>query len=394
MTENNKPGDSKPQAQKQQTVANNREKSSSAAETNEKPQDEAKSDPVRKITLLVMSVCVFMFIWYVITDRYAPYTDLARVKGYVVPIIPEVSENLIEVNSQHNSLVTQGQILARLDPKRYEIAVQNAQANLQLAGQDVGAGTAAIATAQARLAEAQAQLKNTQAQSNRIMPLVKKGVISRADGDKTIAALEKDKAMRDSAQAELEKARQELGTQGIDNPKIKAAYAALEKAQLDLENTIIRAPIDGVTTNIQIDVGHYAQAGQPIMTLISLKDVWLEASLRENSLGHIKPGNKVDILLDIAPGKIFSGEVASISPGAFQRANDSLGTLQQAEESKGWLRDPQRFIVVIKFSDDEAFGLRRTGAQADVVIYSGDNWLINLLGKIWIRIVSLFSYLY
>jgi multidrug resistance efflux pump len=98
-------------------------------------------------------------------------------------------------------------------------------------------------------------------------------------------------------------------------------------------------------------------------------------------------------LLDVAPGRIFQGKVASIGFGV-ATDRDSLGGLPSVGGQSGWLRDPQRFPVIIRFSDDSSRGLRRAGGQADVVIYTGRNFILNPLAWIWIRFVGLLSFVY
>lgn len=372
------------------------EKNSVDTSSDQQETKSKESDPIRKLTMSVLGLCVFMFAWYVIADRLTPYTDLARIKTFVLPIVPEVAGNVSSITVNSNQLVKAGDVLVQIDTSRYDLAVKSAKANLDLAGQDVGASTAGIVSEQVNLSNALAQLKNIQAQYNRIMPLVKKGVISRSDGDRTIAALTDAKAKANTARAQLEKAKLQLGQKGKDNAAIKAALANLEQAQLDLADTTIKAAIDGVISNVQIDVGHYAQTGKAIMSMISISNVWIEASMRENSLGNIHPGNDVEIALDSAPGHIFDGEVVSVSYGVHDDTDGSLGSLQKVQTAQGWLRDPQRFSVVIKITEQKQNlkGLRRAGGQADVIVYTGENFIMNALGKLWIRVISYFSYVY
>jgi multidrug resistance efflux pump len=129
------------------------------------------------------------------------------------------------------------------------------------------------------------------------------------------------------------------------------------------------------------------------MTFISASDAWVEAEMRENSLGNIEPGDPVEIVLDVAPGRVFAGTVASIGYGV-ETGNDQLGALPSVGSKGGWLRDPQRFPVIIRFVGDATLGLRRAGGQADVVIYTGDHFILNALAWVWIRIVSWLSFIY
>ncbi len=162
----------------------------------------------------------------------------------------------------------------------------------------------------------------------------------------------------------------------------------------DLAASAIYAPSTGGITNVDIGVGQYATAGQPIMTFISAADAWIVANLRENSLGNIDPGDEAEILLDVAPGRVFKGRVASIGYGVETGSQHQLGALPTVNDQSGWLRDPQRFPVIIRFADDGSRGLRRAGGQADVVFYTGTNYLMNPLAWLWIRFVGVLSFVY
>ena len=115
----------------------------------ESTQDIGKQDPVRRWTRIILAVCVFLFVWYVLADRYAPWTDQARVQGSVIPMAPKVSGRVAAVNVVQNKIAKEGDLLLQIDPRDFELAVHKAEAALERAGQDVGAGTDAIAVAQA-----------------------------------------------------------------------------------------------------------------------------------------------------------------------------------------------------------------------------------------------------
>lgn len=360
----------------------------------ENQQPDTKNDPVKRVTKIVLYVVAFLFIWYVLADRLAPWTDQARVEAYVIPIVPEVSGTVEAIHVTQNQLVKSGDVLLEIDPVDYELAVQQAEAALEIAGQDIGADTAAVSTAQARLVEEQANLTHMLVQSKRVYEVVEKGVLPKFEADKAKAAVDTAKAKVENAQAELEKARSKLGKKGLENAKIQSAITALKQAQRDLASTKILAPSDGGITNLVIDAGHYASKGAPVMTFISVDEIWIQANLRENSIANIKKGNKVDIALDVAPGKIFKGTVSSVGFGVKQKSGGEAGDLAKIEGDSGWLRDAQRFPVIINFDDDSARGFRRLGGQADVQIYTGGNWIINMLGWIWIRVLSWLSFIY
>ena len=351
-------------------------------------------DPVRKVTKYVLIVVAVLFLWYVVADRIAPWTDQARVQAYVIPIVPQVSGRVIEVNVVKDQVVEPGDVLLKINPSDYQLAVEAAEAALELAGQEIGAGTATVTTAQAGLVVAMTNLEHAETQSARVFELEKKQVMSKAEGDKARAVVKQAKAQVDSARAELEKARQALGVKGEANPRIRSAIADLKKAQLDLSRTTILAPSKGGITNLQVEEGYYASTGVPLMTFIEFDNVWIQANMRENNIANIEQGDAVDIVLDVAPGKVFQGRVSSVGFAVDSATSSAIGGLATVESKSGWLRDAQRFPVIITFDDDSASGLRRLGGQADVLVYTGNNWIINPLGWLYIRLLSWLSYVY
>ena len=170
--------------------------------------------------------------------------------------------------------------------------------------------------------------------------------------------------------------------------------AALEKAQLDLSRSILYAPGDGGVTNVRLDIGHFATVGQSVMTFISSSEVWIEAYIREYSIEHINAADAVEFVLDSMPGRVYEGTVVSIGFGVSDSSGNQIGTLASVQASTGWLRDAQRFPVIISFNDNSTVGNRREAGQADVMIYATDNAFMNGLAWIWIRAIAFMSYLY
>ena len=352
----------------------------------------APPNKVRRITNYLLCAVAALLLFSIISDRIIPSTDNARVKGYVVPIKPQVSGQVLDIMVRPNQLVEQGDVLVALNPVDYEIAVEQAEQNLEIAGQNVGAQTATIVSAQARLTRANVELDNTQQQTTRILAIADRGVVSKADADKARASLASARANVVSAQAELEKSKQQLGADGEDNSQIKAAILALEQAQINLQRTVIRAPTSGGVSNFSLSEGFYAAVGQPLMTFVSTESIWIEAYFRENSLGNINIGDEVEIALDFAPGKIIKGRVASVDWGIDWGQSNQAGKLAQANKQTGWLRQTQMLPIAIEFDREQTSGLLRIGGQADVIVYSGNNVVFNAIGKLWIRFVSWMSY--
>lgn len=374
----------------------NNEKTSSEISQKESntPEKKKKRDPVKLWTGFVLALCVALFVLHLLSDKYTPYTSNGRVEAFIVPIAPQVSGTLVNVYVHNNQAVNDQQNLAIVDPTKYEYAVRRAQADLQQASQTSSADMSSVTTAQARVTEAEANLRNAEVKGRRIIKLSKQGAASVSRADDARSSIEAKKARLASARSELEKTKRSLGATGQNNARIRSALTALEAAQLDLHNTTVRAPSDGIITNLTVDIGHYAGAGAPIMTFISTKDIWVQADMRENSLGHIKQGNSAEMVLDSAPGRIFKGEVMSIGYGVSDNSNSVMGGLTTIQTSSGWLRQAQNFPVLIRFSDDSAKGFRRAGGQVNTIIYTGDRPMLNTLGRIWIRIISFLSHIY
>ena len=376
------------------------------AQTTDHDHDASSSDGqrgVRLTTLILLIIIALLFIWYMVADRLTPFTASARMQAYVVAVVPDVSGFITEVPVKKNQLAEVGDTLLQIETRRFDIAVEAAEAALELAGQDVGASTAVVATATANLAAARAQLEEAQVQGGRIFKLEEKGIYAKAKGDEARAQVATAQAKVTAAEGEVERAKQQLGSGGdADNPRVRRALAELEEARLNQTRTTLTAPTRGYIGGLKIDEGTYATAGQPVMTFISADDIWIEAFMTENNLGHIKLGDKVELAFDAFPGKIFEGKVKSVAVGVSTGKVTNLGDLPTVEKTRGWLRDPQRFPVIIETTNYNydvstalASGLGlRLNSQADVIVYTGDHPFWNTLGKFWIRLMSWFSYVY
>jgi len=355
--------------------------------------EKAARDPVRRWTLIVLGLIVILFVYSIIADRLTPYTSQATVQAFVVRMAPEVAGRVIEVNVADNQRVKGGDVLFRLDPQPFELALQQAEAKLAGVGQSIGANTAAVSSAQERLIEAKAKRDNVREQASRVLQLVEKGVYPKARADTANKELEVTEANVREAESELERARQELGPQGNDNPQFREALAAAEQAKLNLVRTTVLAPSDGVITNLQLTDGEFVAAGEASLTFIDTRDVWVNANFRENSLENVKPGDPVELVLDTLPGRIFDAKVQSIGWGVSQGSIDPDTGLPKINESMGLVRNPQRFTVKIEPNrEDYVPGSVRYGSQANTIVYATNNALVNAIGAFWIRLVALLTY--
>jgi multidrug resistance efflux pump len=370
----------------------------SAASAPEAPPDKKVRDPVRTVTLAVLLVLLTLFVYHVASDRVTPYTSQSNIQAFLVQIAPRVSGQVVEVGARDNQRVTRGQILYRIDPEPFEIAVRAAEANLALAAQNVSVTTAEVRSAQATLDKQKTERAVTEELGGIVFGLTKEKALSESDSIKARAEISRAIADVARAEAELERSRRKLGSGGEDNPQMQQARTALEQARLDLRNTTVTAPADGVVTNLRLSVGQYANRGQPVLSFVDADAVWLTAYLRENQLSRVAPGNEVRVAFDLLPGRLFDGRVDSVGWGVTRGDEAPMGTLPEVQAPKGWLRDPQRFPVRIALKPEANSALARlplrNGAQANVLILTDpDSWL-NPLGRAWLRIVSWASYFY
>jgi multidrug resistance efflux pump len=369
-----------------------------AQESPQPPPLSKSGKGTRRGAIIVFILMVLSLVWYFVSDRLTPYTSQARVQAFVVPVPAEVSGTVLKVYVKNNDEVQRGQPLFDIDPSQYKIALQRSRSDYESVRLSVNASTASVAAAQASLRAAVANRVYAQQDAARFEQIYKEdpGAVSvrrvqSAQANRATAVSQERKA-----EADLRRAQETAGESGDNNAQLLSARAAIEKAELDLKRTQVIAPARGSVTDLRTDVGQFAQAGAAAMTLIAIHDLWINADMTENNLGNVKPGDQAAIVLDVMPGQVLKGRVRSVGTGIGSGKQPQPGTLPEVENSRDWLRQAQRFPVAVEFEPSERERLRgvRIGGQADVLIYTGDNPVMNWLGDVFIRVMSYFSYLY
>jgi multidrug resistance efflux pump len=362
----------------------------------EPPADPAKTGIKWVLLLILLSLA-----WYLLADRFTPYTQQARVGAFVIPVASEVAGRVTRVNVRNNQDVKAGDVLFEVDPQTYQIAVDRARADLESTRRQIGASTAGIASAQANLRAAQANELKARQDNQRL-----EGLYREDPGTISVRLLEVSRANREqavsqvaAARAEVQRAREQEGGSEEDNALLRSAATALSKAELDQANTQIRARSAGLITDLRTDAGQFAAAGSPVMTLIAIHDVWISADMTENNLGLVKLDTPVAIVLDALPGEVFEGRVRSVGYGVSVGQTPAPGTLPSVQTSRDWLRPAQRFPVIIEFSEDSMNKLRdsraiRAGGQAEVMAFPTQGNPLNPLGRLFLGLMSWLSYAY
>lgn len=366
----------------------------------EKTQEQAAETSVKKGVWIILLAILLSLTWYLLGDRFTPYTSQARVQGYVVGVAPKVAGLVTNVWVKNNQEVQEGERLFEIDPSQYRIALERAESDLQNARNQVGAGSAGVESARANLRSALANELKAEQDATRQERLYREdpGTISVRRLEIARATLEQAKASVQVAEAEIQRAIEQKGGEEDDNAILKSAMSAVDKAELDLGNTIVKAASRGVITDLRADVGQYASAGAPVMTLIAIHDVWIDAEFTENNLAHLQIGSPVELVLDSLPGRVFAGKIRSIGLGVSDgQAPPPPGQLPTIQNNRDWLRQSQRFPVIIGFDPGQEGQLRdylRVGGQVDVMAFSEGHPLLGFLGRLYIRLMSWFSYAY
>ncbi|MET0755412.1 MAG: HlyD family secretion protein [Pseudoxanthomonas sp.] len=339
---------------------------------------------MRRIVRATLAVLLAIFLYHLFADRMTPYTSQAAVDTFLVQVAPEVSGPVVAVGVGDNREVKKGQMLFRIDPAPYAIALRAADANLAVAAQGADASAADVRVADAQLKRQRVDLAAKRALSET------SAIRARADIAKTRAEISR-------AEAEAERARIRLGEDGDGNVQVRQALVALEQAQLDLRRTTVLAPADGAVTNLRLAPGQFVNRGQPVLSFIAQGPRWVTAAMRENQLGNIGAGDRAFVVFDDHPGKVFPAHVESVGWGIAQGGEAPTGQLPDVSAPAGWLREPQRFPVriVLEAPSDSSEKLPpgRSGAQANVVVLTRERSVMNPLARLWIWMVSVLSYL-
>lgn len=346
----------------------------------------------------VLLLIAVSLLWYFAADRLTPHTTQARVQSFVVPVAAEVAGKVLAVHVRNNDEVQAGQPLFDIDPGQYRIALQRSRSDYESVQRSVNAAAATVEAARAGLLAAQANHVKADKDATRQEKLYAEdpGAISVRRLEVAQATRIQARSQERAAEADLQRALEAAGESGDNNAQLRSARSAVEKAELDLERTKVVAPARGVVTDLRTDVGHFAQTGAAAMTLIAHHDLWVNADLTENNLGNIDPGDAVAIVLDVLPGEVLKGRVRSVGGGVSSGQQAPPGTLPTVQNSRDWLRQAQRFPVAVEFdaADAERLAKARPGGQAEVMVYTGDNAVMNLLGAGYIRLMSVLSYFY
>jgi multidrug resistance efflux pump len=273
---------------------------------------------------------------------YAPWTRDGRVRAEVVRIAPDVTGLVTQVPVADNQAVHKGDVLLTIDEERYRFAVEQAEANLAAAQASASAAGASIKAAMAATAARKTEFDMRQEQAVRRQQLG--DVIAQESRNDATSAAAAAHAGFQQAQAGASQAR---AARGQALAAVQQAQAALDTARLNLSRAVVRAPVDGYVTNLDVRVGDYAAVGHPLMALIDSHSYYLYGYFEETKLPQLRVGDPVDITL-MAGGARFKGHISGIARGISDRDNPTGGDLlASVNPTFNWVRLAQRVPVRI-----------------------------------------------
>jgi len=345
--------------------------------------DAAPANPrSQRLTILAAVIVIAALgwgVWYLLTQMGREYTDNAYVGADSAQVTPLISGAVADVRVSGAQAVKKGDILVTLDDADAKIDVATAQAALLQAQQHfvqsqalVGSAAAKfdaraadIAQARARLAQAQAGYVRAQVDLSRREALVASGAVSKEELSSAQAAFAAAKADRELAQAGVAtaaatrtSARSDVnasealvrGTTLATSPDVAAARARLDEAELDLSRTIVRAPVDGIVANRQVQIGQRLAAGTPIMTIVPISAAYVDANFKESQFKNVRIGQPVELTSDYyGSGVVFHGRVTGLAGGT-----GAAFSLIPAQNATGnWIKVVQRLPVRVALDPAE-----------------------------------------
>jgi membrane fusion protein (multidrug efflux system) len=330
----------------------------------------SRRKPIKWAVILLVAVAAAIFGWrYWRNSELYVSTDNAYINADKVEISSQVQGPVQRLYVSENQPVKAGDPLFDIDPTPYRLALDKADAQFRLAMQSVSQQSAAVAAAEAQVVQRKAELRNAEDNFRRTQRLVTQGFLSKQGGESARTQMTTAAAALRAAEANLEQAKSALGTAGNDNASVRAAEAAAAQARLDLQNTHVAAPTDGVVTNISLRPGNIVQPGTPLFVIISNRGYWVDANFKETELKRIRAGEKVTIDVDMYPDHRFHGVVESVSGGS----GTAFSLLPPQNATGNWVKVTQRVPVKIRVIDPDPRYPLRVGTTATVkVAVDGD----------------------
>lgn len=351
------------------------------------PPPRKRRSPTRTIGFAALPVILVIGGYFYVTGGQIMSTDNAYIGADMVGVATDVSGLVASVDVHENELVKKGQVLFRLKPDSFQIALDGAKAQVGVAKYQILSLQASYKQSMAEIEQAEADIPYYQTAFDRQQSLINSSAASKANYDSAKHDLDAALQKVSVAKAQAAATQAQLGgdaSQPLEqNPTYLQALSVLNDAQRQFDDTVVRAPFDGIVTNVNsLQVGSYLAAAQQAFSLVSSTNLWIEASPKETELTYVKPGQKVDISVDSYPGVTWKGTVASVSP-----ASGSSFSLLPAQNTTGnWVKVVQRIPMRVNIEDAAGKPPLRVGMSTIVDVDTGHarglpDFVTKLLGR-------------
>jgi multidrug resistance efflux pump len=347
--------------------------------------------------VLIAVTAVLLKYWDYVVN---PWTRDGQVRAEVIQITPRVSAPIIKLAIKDNQFVKAGDLLFALDPRTFRASLKQAQAKYDETGdsylgqeKQVEAAQAQVEVSRAAVQQAKSSIKQTESEieknkaeyqrQQQLLPQKATSVksVERAKANYDVAVQKRQGAVASLAQAranlaqsqaDLAETRAILGAAGDANASIRAARAAVEQAELNLEFTKVKAPVDGYVTNLNLRLGSQAVANQPALALVDINSYWIDGFFKENLIGRIKAGDKAIVTLMSYPDHPVEGVVDSLGWGISQDdGSTGFDLLPNISPTFEWIRLAQRVPVRIHLAELPEGVVLRVGTTCSVLVLTG-----------------------
>ncbi|WP_334397690.1 HlyD family secretion protein [Bradyrhizobium sp. AZCC 2289] len=318
------------------------------------PKGEKKISPprrrwIRPFLLALLPVVLLVGGYIYVQGGQIVTTDDAYVEADKIGVSTDVSGTIKDIKVRENEHVTAGEVLLRLEPSQFQIAVDNAKANLDQTELNIESMKQDYRRMLRDIDAQQAQVELDQVTYDRAATLIKTDATPRANYDQARFTLQSDKSkvasLEQQAEVQLAKLRGNPDIAASDHPQYQQAKAQLDEAQRQLDHTVVRASFDGTVTNVSsVGLGKYLSASTVAFYLVDNDHVWVSANPKETELTYVRPGQAVSVSVDTYPDLEWQGTVESISPAAAQE----FQLLPAQNTSGNWVKVVQRIPMRVR----------------------------------------------
>ncbi len=337
------------------------------------------------VLISTLSFCGFL----VFSDNNAPFTTSATLEYGVSDVNANVSGSLTNLWVHNGQQVEKGQLLFSIDDNNYKIALAAAEAELELAQQNQASLLYQIANAKQVALQKAAEHKKSVSDLHRYQQLAAKNLISKQELEQYQTQAQISAAADAAASANVAQLQAKLGQNGQD-AQLTIAQNKVAQAKLNLSYTQVKAPISGIVTSLQLQLGNYIHAGSSEMFIANPHNNWISADFDEKGMAKLNIKQSVLVVFDAIPGKVFNGQISSKDSAVYNPSAKS-NQLVDIQTSTRWIRPQQqvRFRVNLSQPQMQLF----SGAKATVMVEQ-PHGLNHYVAKVWMFVVAQFRYLY